>query len=340
MLKDIRVSCSPHISGGFSTRGVMADVLIGLIPAIAASYYFFRMHAVILICTCIISSLITEVICNKIRGKEKPWESLGDLSAIVTGIILAFSVPATLPVWAAVTGSVFAIGIGKMVFGGLGANIFNPAMVGRAFLMASFGILMTTWMVPITIDPAMSMISADNELDARTQATPLSWSKQAIKSERGAEDVNNELKASFWGNTGGCLGETSGFALIIGGFYLLIRRTINFHIPLAVLLSAFIFALIAYLIDPDSYISPWLHLLNGGLLLCTFFIATDPVTAPLSRKGMWIFGIGVGSLTMLIRILGEYPEGVMFAILLMNSVTPLIDRFCKLTPAGGKPNVK
>jgi electron transport complex protein RnfD len=303
----------------------------------AAAGYYFRVYALVLISTCVISSVATEWLCNIIRKKPN---SLGDFSAVVTGIILALSVPPGLPVWAAIIGSCFAIAIGKMVFGGLGANIFNPAMVGRAFLTASFGVLMTTWTVPATIDAAMPEITADNKIDARTQATPLALSKQAIKTKTAAQAVNSQLKATFTGEVGGCLGETSAVALLIGGIYLLFRRTINFHIPLAVLLSAFVFAAFGYLINPNAYISPLVHLASGGLLLCAFFIATDPVTAPLTIKGMWIFGTGVGAITMLIRIVGEYPEGVMFSILLMNAVTPLIDRFCKLVPAGGKPSVK
>jgi len=250
----------------------------------------------------------------------------------------ALSVPPALPVWAAVVGSCFSIAVGKMVFGGLGANIFNPAMAGRAFLTASFGMLMTTWTVPATLNAQMPKISAGNEV-TRTQATPLAWSKEAVKGKAAASVVNEQLKDMFTGEVGGCLGETSALGLLIGGAYLLIRRTINIHIPLAVLLSAFVFGGVAYLFDAEAYVSPVAHLTAGGLLLGAFFIATDPVTAPLSTKGMWIFGIGVGAVTMLIRIVGEYPEGVMFAVLLMNGVTPLIDRFCKLIPAGGEPNV-
>jgi len=282
----------------------------------------------------------TEWLCNLIRKKPN---SLGDFSAVVTGIILGLSLPPMLPIWAAVVGSVFSIAIGKMVFGGLGANIFNPAMVGRTFLTVSFGVLMTSWTVPVTLDPNMSRIAQENILvsntrEFRTQATPLAWSKLAIKNELGADIYSEEqFKATFTGEVGGCMGETSVIALLIGGLYLLIKRTINFHIPLAVLVSAFIFGAIAYLIDSYSYVQPLYHLSSGGLLLCAFFIATDPVTAPLTRRGMWIFGIGVGTITMLIRIVGEYPEGVMFSILLMNAVTPLIDRLCKRVPAGGKP---
>ncbi|MBA7690773.1 Na(+)-translocating ferredoxin:NAD(+) oxidoreductase complex subunit D [subsurface metagenome] len=343
MLDNITVSSSPHISKLLSTRRVMLDVIISLVPAMVAAGYYFRIYAFVLIATCVISAVATELLCNVIRRRPNPFESLGDFSAVLTGIILAFSVPPALPVWAAIIGSAFAIAIGKMVFGGLGSNIFNPAMVGRAFLTASFGMLMTTWTVPATINPAMPKIvltEADPAkiVDARTQATPLALSKQAIKAKENTYLVNKQLRAMFTGEIGGCLGETSALALLIGAAFLLLRRTINFHIPLAVLSSAFVFGSIAYLLNPDAYISPLAHLGCGGLLLCAFFIATDPVTAPLSTKGMWIFGIGVGAITMLIRIVGEYPEGVMFSVLLMNAVTPLIDRLCKLVPAGGKPN--
>jgi len=333
MLKNVTVSPAPHISKPLSTRGVMLDVIIGLAPAMLAAGYYFRLRAVVLIATCVAACAATEWACNLIRKKSN---SLDDLSAVVTGIILALSLPPALPVWAAVVGSVFSIAIGKMVFGGLGANIFNPAMCGRTFLTASFGMLMTTWMVPATIDSEMPRISAENTLDARTQATPLAHSKQALKLKEGAEAVNEQLGAAFTGEVGGCLGETSALALIAGVIYLLMRRTINFHIPLAVLLSAFVFAAIAYMINPEANISPWTHLCSGGLLICAFFIATDPVTAPLTRRGMWVFGIGVGAITMLIRVVGEYPEGVMYSVLLMNAVTPLIDRLYQRIPAGGK----
>ncbi|MHC4356015.1 MAG: RnfABCDGE type electron transport complex subunit D [Planctomycetota bacterium] len=375
MLKNVTVSPAPHISKPLSTRGVMLDVIIGLAPAMLAAGYYFHTRAVVLIAACVASCAATEWVCNLIRKKSN---SLDDLSAVVTGIILALSLPPALPVWAAIIGSVFSIAIGKMVFGGLGANIFNPAMCGRTFLTASFGMLMTTWMVPATVDSEMPKISAENTLDARTQATPLAWSKQAMKAqakaktlaaqlaeaeeraessaqptaeveakriaytkakeevERCSKAVNENSKFAFTGEIGGCLGETSALALIAGVIYLLMRRTINFHIPLAVLLSAFVFAAITYLINPEASISPWTHLCSGGMLICAFFIATDPVTAPLTRRGMWLFGIGVGAITMLIRIVGEYPEGVMYSVLLMNAVTPLIDRLYQRIPTGGK----
>jgi electron transport complex protein RnfD len=185
----------------------------------------------------------------------------------------------------------------------------------------------------------MSKVAPENVVDARTQATPLAWSKMAIKDKNGAQIYSRrQFRATVTGEVAGCLGETSVIALLVGGLYLIVRRTISFHIPLAVLLSAFVFAAIAYLADHDAYVQPFFHLSSGGLLIGAFFIATDPVTAPLTAKGRWIFGVGIGTMTMLIRIAGEYPEGVMYAVLLMNGVRPLIDRFCKQIPAGGKPS--
>lgn len=331
MNKNLEIAPAPHISKKHSTRSVMADVIIALVPAMIAAGVFFRARAVIVIGVCVISCAVSEWIFNFIRKKPN---SLGDLTAVVTGIILALSVPPGLPWWACVIGSVFAIIIGKMVFGGLGANVFNPAMAGRCFLTASFGLLMTTWTVPAEVQ------LGEFELASTTGATPLAMSKEAIKSEAEqeskAQQVNELFNKMLIGNVGGCLGETSSIALILGGIYMLIRRTISWIIPTAVLGSAFVCASFGWLADPQSYIGPWVHLAGGGLLTGALFIATDPVTAPLSKRGMWIFGIGVGSLTMLIRIVGEYPEGVMFAVLLMNSVTPLIDRFTKRVPVGAK----
>lgn len=352
MLTDIKVTPAPHISAPLSTQRVMLDVIIGLLFPLAAAAYYFRIYALTLTVTCVASCVVAEVICNFIRRKEKPFESICDLSAVVTGIILAFSLPPAFPLWAAVIGSCFGIAIGKMVFGGLGSNIFNPAMVGRAFLTASFGVMITTWTVPATIDtnieiigkaPSTTVTSSmakdeDYKIDARTTATPLGLSKEAIKNKAGAKELNDQMMPALLGEIGGCMGETSALALILGGAYMLIRKTITWHIPAAVILSAFAFSGIMWLINPDAYMSPLMHVLSGGLLICAFFIATDPVTAPLTTKGMWVFGIGLGTLTVLIRIFGGYPGGVMYSVLLMNSVTPLIDRLCRLKPAGGIPN--
>ena len=334
MQDELKVSPGPHISEHHSTRSVMGDVIIAMIPAIIMAGVYFRMQALLLIGTCVVSCMVSEWLCNVIRKKQN---SLGDMSAVVTGIILAFSLPPGLDLWAAIIGSAFAIMIGKMVFGGLGSNIFNPAMIGRCFLTACFGLMMTTWTAPATAWPITG-----GDIQTTTQATPLALSKEVIKADgqglRNADVVNRQLEYMFFGSTGGCLGETSTAALLIGAAYLLIKRTISWHIPAAVLVSAIVCGQIGYLVNPQAYIAPIAHLLGGGMMLGAFFIATDPVTAPLTKRGMWIFGAGVGAITMLIRMVGEYPEGVMFSILLMNAVTPLIDRFCKPAPAGGKPN--
>lgn len=336
MLKDITVSFAPHISQPLSTRRVMLDVAIGLAPAVAAAGLYFRLHALLLVGVCVVWCVATEWFCNVIRKKPN---SLGDYSAVVTGIILALALPPGLPIWAAAVGASVSILIGKMVFGGLGANVFNPAMVGRAFLTASFGLLMTAWTVPATIDNTMPEVSQASVVDTRTQATPLAWSKIAIKQQAEAKTFSSrQFLSTVTGEVAGCLGETSTLAILLGAAYLFWRRTISVHIPLAVLSSALLFAGVAYLINPDTYVQPFFHLTSGALLFGAFFIATDPVTAPLTRRGMWLFGIGIGTITMVIRVLGEYPEGLMYAVLFMNALTPLIDRLCKRIPAGGKPN--
>lgn len=360
MSANLRIAPGPHISQSLSTRRVMLDVLVGLLPAMIAAGVFFRMRAAVLICVCVAACMITERLCNLARRQPS---SIGDLSASVTGVILAFSVPPMLPWWAAVVGSVFAIAIGKMVFGGLGANIFNPAMVGRCFLTACYGVMMTTWTVPLTMpdEKPYTVITQANAQagtdavtqatpNAITQATPLAWSKQAIKAKETAraaagaigpaDIVNGQLKWMAIGQVGGCLGETSAIALLIGGIYMLLRKTITWHIPVAMLGTSFAIGLITHLADPAAYVTPWAHLVGGGMMIGALFIATDPATSPLTKKGELIFGAGVGGITMLIRLVGEYPEGVMFAVLLMNAVTPLIDRFVKIVPAGGVPGGK
>ncbi len=337
MPQEINVSFAPHIRQSLSTRRIMLDVLIGLMPAVIAAGFYFRGPGLALLAVCVVWCLATEWLCNLIRKRPN---SLGDLSVVVTGVILAMSLPPAFPLWAGAVGAVFAVGIGKMVFGGLGANIFNPAMVGRAFLTASFGILMTTWTVPATIDANLPQVGPDNLVDARTQATPLAWSKVAIKDENGASIYNERLPLwkSLLGEEAGSLGETSAIALLLGGLYLIVRKTIGIHIPLAVLISAFVTAGIAYLANSDAYVQPFYHLTSGALLLGAFFIATDPVTAPLTVRGQWIFGAIIGGFTVFVRIVGEYPEGFMYAVLLANSLRPLIDRLFRPVPVGGRPN--
>jgi len=312
---DFLVQPAPHLSDQATTRQLMLDVVIALIPAFIAAVIFFRLNAVRLTVLCLIACLGTEYAFNLIRRKRI---SLGDFSAVVTAIILAFSLPPTLGSFYVVLGSVAAISIGKMLFGGLGYNIFNPAMVGRAFLMAAFPVLMTTWVQPAG-------------LDAVSGATPLALIKPG--------DVERLLPAAmdmFIGRTGGCLGETSILALLIGAAYLLIRRTIDISIPFGMLGAAVVFSGVAYVAAPGKFANPMFHLAGGALVFGAFFIATDPVTSPLSKTGRWVYGAGCGLLTMVIRQFGTYPEGVMYSILLMNALAPLISRWTRSEPLGGK----
>ena len=263
MLSKITVSPAPHVSAPLSTQRVMADVLIGLLPAVIAAGIFFRVRALLVIAVCVAACVVSEWVCCRIRRRPA---SIGDLSAVVTGVILALSLPPMVPFSAAVVGSVFAIVIVKMVFGGLGSNIFNPAMAARVFMAVSFGAAMTTWTVPATVDAEMPMVTAANT-SATTQATPLAWSKAVQKGQVKAHYINEQTSWAFWGEVGGCLGETSGLALLIGGAYLLIRRTIVWHIPAAVLLSAGAIALVTWMIKPEGFVNPLLHLMGGGMLL-------------------------------------------------------------------------
>jgi electron transport complex protein RnfD len=347
MSEEVAISFAPHIHKAITTRRIMLDVILALLPAVVAAGVYFQARGLLLVAVCVAWSMAAEWVANLVRGRAN---TLGDFSAVVTGIILALSLPPALPLWTAAIGACIAILVGKMAFGGLGANIFNPAMVGRAFLTASFGMLMTTWTVPATIHPGRPRIALDSRMeDVRTQATPLAWSKTAIKDKTGASIYNERLFRNtddepyrLWsvllGAKGGSLGETSTLALFLGGAYLLSRRIINIHIPLAVLASAFAFAGAAYLVNSEAYVQPFYHLANGALLFGAFFIASDPVTAPMTPRGMWLFGAGIGMITMLIRIVGQYPEGFMFAVLAMNGVTPLIDRLFRPVPVGGIPH--
>ncbi len=339
------VSSSPHLSEPATSRRVMAEVIIGCVPAIIGALFFFKLLAVQVLLTCIVTAVGTEYIFNLVRGKR---QTAFDGSAIVAALILGLSLPPSIPFWAAMIGMVVAIGVVKMLFGGLGCNIFNPAMAGRAFLMACFGTLMTFWVLPGQVEYNGTTIDRDTgQVVAVSQATPLKVAKQPISDLKDdektdlqkakAQEANNIIMDAFIGRVGGSLGETSALAWLIGGLFLLFRGTVTWHTPAGVLGSATFIAGIAWMYDPQIYANPLLHLVSGGLMMCAFFIATDPVTCPLTKKGRLIFGIGVGALTMLIRLKGGYPEGVMYAVLLMNSVTPLIDNWTRPRPAGDIP---
>ncbi len=294
---------------------MMVDVLIGLVPVTAMSLYIFRTYALFQLVVCLGASLLAELLFVKMRGRSS---SLQDCSAVVTGIILALSLPATAPWYVGVIAAFVAIGIGKIVFGGVGMNLFNPAMVGRAFVMISFaGVLAASG-----YEPPKTVV------DTISQATPLTAHQ--------ISGVITPLSALFWGTTNGSLGETSALACLLGGLFLVIRRTASWEIPFGMLIAVLICGGIADFIHGFEGWTVLHHILGGSFLFGAFFIATDPVTSPLTVKGKFIFGLGVGLLTMVLRLFSGYPEGVMFAILLMNAVTPLINRWTIPTPFGGK----
>lgn len=316
----------------------MMEVAIGTLPAVIMSIYLFRIPALVVLLSSIFGCLVTEWFFNKVRGKE---QTLRDCSGLVTAIILGLSLPPSLPFWAAILGGVVAVGIAKMLFGGLGSNIFNPAMVGRAFLMACFGTMMTSWSTPAPLEQPQADAA---QVSAVTQPTPLALAKQPIKDAAAAEKtekatptaVNELIRQMFVGKIKGSAGETSALAWLIGGLFLLWRRTITWHIPAAVLVAAFVVAAVPWLMNNEVYPHPLVHLFGGGLMMCAFFIATDPVSCPLTKPGRLIFGAGVGVLIMLIRLGHGLPEGVMYAILLMNSITPLLDNWTRPKPIGGR----
>ena len=296
------VSLSPHVHGGDSVQKNMYGVLIALIPAFLVSLYFFGLGALIVTATSVAACLFFEWAIGKYLLK-KPTTTICDGSAIITGVLLAFNLPSNLPIWIIILGALFAIGVGKMSFGGLGCNPFNPALAGRVFLLLSFPVQMTSW-------PVVGQLTAYT--DATTGATPLALMKQAI-----------------YGDTAALSQIPDALTLLIGLVYMLWKKIITWHIPVSILATVFIFAGIMHLADPEKYVSPILQLLSGGLMLGAVFMATDYVTSPMSKKGMLIYGVCIGLLTVVIRLFGAYPECMSFAILIMNAFTPLINTYCK-----------
>jgi Na+-translocating ferredoxin:NAD+ oxidoreductase subunit D len=318
----LKVSPSPHIHGNQSIKSIMYGVIIALIPAMATSIYFFGFDSLRIILVSVASCVIFEYVIQKFMLKGTITISNG--SAIITGILLAFNVPSSLPSWMIIAGSLIAIGIAKMSFGGLGCNPFNPALIGRVFLLISFPAQMTTW-------PVTQIVLASHP-DAISGATPLGILKEGIKSGHPVTELIAKIPSKlelFIGNVGGSLGEISALAILIGGLFLLYRKIITWHIPFSYLLSVFIFTGIFWILNPEKYADPVFHLFAGGLMLGAFFMATDMVTSPMSSKGMIVFGAGCGILTSIIRLWGAYPEGVSFAILIMNATTPLINIYFK-----------
>ncbi len=316
-MAQLQTSAAPHVHSGDSVQKNMLLVILALLPAFAVSIVAFGWGALITTAISIITCVLAEWCISKFMLKQQP--SLFDLSAVLTGLLLAMNLPSNLPWWMTILGAVFAIGIGKMVFGGIGQNVFNPALVGRVFLLISFPAAMTTWPVAKGF--------ATRYLDAETAATPLSYMKHAVLEHRQFE--LDSLKDSFMSCVpdhimGGSMGEISALALLIGGLFLICMRVISWHIPVAILGSIAVFTGILSACGIGS--GPMTHLLTGGVMLGALFMATDYVTSPMTAWGKIIFGIGIGLIVVVIRTWGSYPEGMSFAILIMNSCVPLLNR--------------
>ncbi|MHC1780392.1 MAG: RnfABCDGE type electron transport complex subunit D [Bacteroidales bacterium] len=322
-MKKLLVSPAPHIHGSESTRSLMRDVIIALSPSLMVSIYFFGFSAIKLAFVGAITCVLVEYAIQKYIIKEKP--SVKDYSAALTGLLLALNLPPNSPWWIVFIGSLVAIGVAKMSFGGLGQNLFNPALVGRVFLLVSFPVIMTDWTTPESW--------FREGIDSNTGATALSIVKEGLGKGMTMDQIFAEHNFSYaqmlFSKIGGSVGEVSAFALLLGFVYLLIRRVIRPHIPLSVIGSVVIFSGIFWLIDPDHNPDPIFTILTGGILIGSIFMATDYVTSPMSTKGMIIFGAGIGILTVLIRNFGAYPEGISFAILIMNATVPLLNNFFK-----------
>ena len=321
-MEKLLVSPSPHIHGKDTTAKLMRDVLIALLPVTAVSIWFYGLSAIKLVVVGVFSCILVEYLIEKFLLKSKI--TICDCSAAVTGLLLALNLPAAAPWWVIVIGSIVAIGIAKMTFGGLGQNLFNPALVGRVFLLVSFPAIMASWTAPAPWG---------GEVDAFTGATPLGLIKEGLMSGKTVQEIiaaNPNLSTGqlLFARAGGSAGEISVVALLLGFAWLLIRKVIKPTIPVTILVTVALFSGILWLCNPAQFTDPIFNLCTGGVMLGAIFMATDYVTSPMSTKGMIIFGVGIGILTVLIRQFGSYPEGVSFAILIMNATVPLINMYC------------
>lgn len=310
------VSPSPHLHGGESTKKIMLTVVLTLVPTLAFSTFIYGLSALVVAAIAIASCMLFEYLIGNLLLKR--GNTLGDWSAVLTGLLLAFNLPSTISPWLIVLGALVAIGVGKMSFGGLGRNLFNPALVGRVFLLISFPVQMT--MFPNTTG-----------VDSITGATPLAFVKEALSQGKTLSEIlpTDYLQNMVFGFKDGSLGEIGGLLLILGGLFMLLRKIITWHIPVAVLGTMAVFASILWFADSSLYVNPLFHLFSGGALLGAIYMATDYVTSPMSHKGMLIYGFGIGLITILIRVWGAYPEGISFAILIMNACVPLINMYVK-----------
>jgi electron transport complex protein RnfD len=316
----LRVHAAPFLKRNVSTPGLMRDVLLALAPVVAAAVWYFGIGALLVVAAATLGAVAIEwALGPRPRGR-----TLGDGSVLLTGVLLGLVLPPALPLWMAFLGGVVGVGLGKLVWGGLGHNLFNPALLGRAFLQAAFPTALTTW-VPQESGGLLRLHASQfalplmqGKLDGITAATPLARMK--------FESVATALPELLTGNTAGSLGETSAGLLLLCGVWLGVRKVFDWRIPVSIVLTVAIFTGVLYAISPQRFPTPWFMLLSGGLLFGAVFMATDPVTSPLAPRGAWIFGFGIGFLVVLIRLFGGLPEGVMYAILLMNATTPLLER--------------
>lgn len=310
---------SPHLRSSDTIESAMYSVLIALAPGALVGAYFFGINAVRVMAVSVLGCLLLEAAVLKMRGRG--MSALMDGSAIVTGLLLAMNLPSSTPGWMVLVGALIAIMFGKHIYGGLGYNPFNPALVARVFLLISFPVALTSWPKPAPLSLSF---------DAVTMATPLGQMKTNLLMTGGIGDIASMgLSAPFLGDMGGSLGEVSALALIAGGVFLLARKVITWHIPVSFIGTVFAMTGLFWMINPQKYASPAFHMVTGGLMLGALFMATDYVTSPVTNNGMIVFGVGCGAITVFIRLFGGYPEGVSFAILLMNAVTPIIDRYIK-----------
>ncbi len=331
-MSNLTVSLSPHQLGTNSVKKLMYGVLIALLPTLFISIWYFGLGAIIVILTSVLSSILFEFLLTKYLLK-KPT-TIMDGSAALTGLLLAFNLPSNLPIWLVIIGAFVAIAIAKLSFGGLGNNIFNPALAGRVFLLISWPQQMTSWAKP-------SPLSEDflGYTDVSTGATPLGIIAEGIRNGIPVTKLADRLPEymnMIYGNTGGSLGEVGAAALIIGLIYMLMKKIITWHIPVSILGTVILFTGILWGFNPDKFAPPLLHLFSGGLLLGAIFMATDYVTSPMSKRGMLVYGVAIGLLTVVIRIWGAFPEGISFAILIMNAFVPLVNMYLKPKRFGEK----
>lgn len=333
MENKLLVAASPHVHSGNSTAKLMRGVLVALLPALCISVVFYGWAALYVTAVSVISCVVFEWLIQKFLIKGPL--TVNNYSAILTGVLLAFNLPSSVPAWLVILGSLFAIGVGKMAYGGLGRNLFNPALVGRVFLLISFPALMTTF--PLT--DVNSDISVYNpqpfktetnflSADAVTGATPLTLTRAAVAKGEPVNEVMEDYKISdfLFGSRAGSYGEVAALALLLGFVYMLYKKIITWHIPVYILLTMFLFSGVLWLYDPATHLNPIYQIATGGALLGAIFMATDYVTSPMTKRGVLIYAIGIGVITILIRTWGGYPEGMSFAILLMNAATPLLNK--------------